>query len=378
VSTLTTEIFPRSRAGSLRSTKGRIRPVVDSDIAQIRELLQRVGGQAVPSSAWLLKRVFFDSPWRDNELCSLVYEDSAGRLMGCLGVAVRPMVFRERSICAAVGHHFIVHPSRGGARAGIELARRFLNGPQDLSLAVWNELGRRIWTSLGGSVTPFHSLSWTRALRPARYILGILRDRGLPFPAAVTLYPACEAVDATLGVFGRRSLALRSSTVLSDDLDAVTMMSYLTTFASDRALKPCYDVSTLTWLLETLSHATPGGHLHKVAVRTPSGRPLGWYVYHLGLSGTAEVLQLGGKDDALRDVLDHLFDHARQRGAVAVTGPMDARLVGALSEKNCAFHRPRNTWALIHSHDARIAEAIHSGDAFLSRLEGAPWAEIGK
>ena len=138
MSTLTTEIFPRSRAGSLRSTKGRIRPVVDSDIAQIRELLQRVGGQAVPSSAWLLKRVFFDSPWRDNELCSLVYEDSAGRLMGCLGVAVRPMVFRERSICAAVGHHFIVHPSRGGARAGIELARRFLNGPQDLSLAVWN------------------------------------------------------------------------------------------------------------------------------------------------------------------------------------------------------------------------------------------------
>jgi hypothetical protein len=55
---------------------------------------------------------------------------------------------------------------------------------------------------------------------------------------------------------------------------------------------------------------------------------------------------------------------------------MDGRLVGALSERNCAFQRPRNTWALFHSHDPRIAEAIHSGDAFLSRLEGAFWMEF--
>lgn len=376
MSTLTTEIFPRLRTGSLKSTNGRIRPLVDSDVAQIRDLLQSIGSQAVPSSAWLLKRLFFDSPWRDSALSSLAYEDGSGRLIGCLGITARPMVFHERSIRAAVGHHFIVHPSRGGARAGIELARHFLRGPQDLSLAVWNEFGRRIWTSLGGSVTPFHSLSWTRALRPARYLLGILRDRGLPLPAAVTLYPACEAVDATLGVFGRRPLPLPAPAALSDDLDAVTMMSYLTTFAGDRALKPCYDIATLTWLLETLGHATHRGHLHKVAVRTPSGRPLGWYVYYLGRSGAAEVLQVGGKDDALHDVLDHLFDHARLRGAVAVTGPMDARLVGALTEKHCAFHRPRKTWALIHSRDPRIVDAIHSGDAFLSRLEGAPWAEI--
>jgi hypothetical protein len=376
MSSLTTELVPRLCAGSLSPTKGRIRPLVDSDVGQIRDLWQRISGRAVPSSASLLKRLFFDSPWRDSAFSSLAYEDGSGRFLGCLGITARPMIFRERSIRAVVGHHFIVDSSRGGARAGIELARRFLEGPQDLSLAVWNDFGRRIWTSLGGSVTPLHSFSWTRALRPARYILGVLRHRGLPRSAAVTLHAACQAVDAMLSVFGRRALPLRPSAALSDDLDAVTMLSYLSAFASDRALKPCYDVATLSWLLETLGEAAHRGHLYKVAVRTPGGRPLGWYVYYLGLSGAAEVLQVGGKDDALRDVLDHLFDHARQRGAVAVTGPMDARLVGALSEKHCTFHRPRNTWALIHSHDARIAEAIHSGDAFLSRLEGAPWAEI--
>lgn len=374
MSSLTTE-FVRLRGDSL-ATRGRIRPLVDGDAGQIRDLWIRAGGKAASSDSFL-KRLFFDSPWRDSSFSSLAYEDARGRLLGCLGITVRPMLFQQRSIRAVVGHNFMVDASRQGARAGIELARRFLTGPQDLSLAAWNDFGRRIWTSLGGSVSPFHSLSWTHALRPAQYILKMLRHRGWPLSASMTLYPACRAVDATLSVFRKRAIPPRDASPLSDDLDAVTMLSYLSAFASDRALKPSYDLATLSWLLDTLGEqAAHRGRLHKVAVRTRSGRPLGWYLYYLGVSGAAEVLQVGGKDDALRDVLDHLFDHARQRGAVAVTGPMDARLVGALSEKYCAFHRPRNTWTLFHSRDSCIGEAIHSGDAFLSRLEGASWAEI--
>jgi hypothetical protein len=346
MSSLTTELLP-DITGSLTVTKGRIRPLVESDVAQIRDLSQRIGGDRVPSSASLLKRLFFDSPWLDNNVCSLAYEDRDGSLLGCLGMMPRPMIFRDRPIRAVVGHHFVIDPSRAGARAGIELARRFLGGPQDLSLAVWNDFGRRIWTSLGGSVTPLHSFSWTRALRPARNILGLL--------------------------IGRRAFPLRPSTALADNLDVVTMLSCLSAFVSDRALKPHYDISSLAWLLDTLGEGDHRAHLHKVAVRTQSGRPLGWYVYYLGPSRVAEVLQMGGKEEALPEVLRHLFNHARQRGAVSVSGPMDARLVGALSESHCTFHRPRNAWALIQSRDARIAQAIHAGDAFLSRLESAGW-----
>lgn len=368
MSILTTELYRHVHAGSLTS-KGRIRPFVESDLDQIRNLRQSLGGSGVPN------RLVLDLPWRQNDVCSLVYEDRSGRVLGYLGVTARPMVFRDRSIRAAFGHHLIVDPSRGGTRAGVELSRRFLRGPQDLSLAVWNDFGRRIWTSLGGSVSSLHSLSWTRMLRPARYILSMLKNRGLPSSAAVTLHPACQAFDA-LRVFGSAAVPQRDTAALSDDLDAVTMLSYLSAFAGDRMLRPCYDATSLTWLLKTLGDAAHRGHLHKVAVRTPGGRPLGWYVYYLAGSGAAEVLQLGGKHDALHSVLNHLFDHARQRGAVEVTGPMDARLVGPLSEQHCAFHRPRNTWALIHSRDLRIADAVHAGDVFLSKLEGAPWLEI--
>lgn len=367
--------LPHVSAGSLIPTKGRIRPLVENDVGQITDLWQRIGGHPVPSSVALIKRLLFELPWRDSSLSSLAYEDASGRLLGCLGVMPRPMIFRGRAIRAVVGHHFMVDPSRRGARAGIELTRRFLSGPQDLSLAVWNDFGRRIWTSLGGSVTPLHSLLWTRALRPTRYILGFLRHWGLAGSAAVTLHAACQAFDATLNLLGQRAFPLTPPAGLGDDLDAVSMLSCLSAFASDRSLTPYYDVSSLAWLLETLGEAAHRGQLHKVAVRTHSGRPLGWYLYYLGVSGAADVLQVGGKDDALREVLAHLFYHARERGAVTVTGPMDARLVGALSENHCAFHRLGNAWTLIHSRDPRIADAIHAGDAFLSKLEGAPWVE---
>ena len=376
MSSLTSE-FVRLRGNSLATLKGRIRPLADDDVARIRDLWIRSGGKAPAASPTFLRRLFFDSPWRDNAFSSLAYEDGGGNLLGFLGITVRPMQFQQRPIRAAVAHNFMVDASRRGARAGIELARRFLGGSQDLSLALWNDFGRRVWTSLGGRVTPFHSLCWTRALRPAQYALSLLKIRGLSSPASMSLYPACRAVDATLRVFRKRALPVSAATPLWDDLDAVTMLSYLSAFANDRALKPCYDVPALSWLLDMLAEQEAyRGRLHKVAVRTSSGRPLGWYLYHLSDASTAEVLQIGGKDDALRDVLDHLFDHARERGAVAVTGPMDARLVAALSDKHCAFHRPRNKWSLFHSNDGRIVEAIHSGDAFLSGLEGASWTEI--
>ena len=87
----------------------------------------------------------------------------------------------------------------------------------------------------------------------------------------------------------------------------------------------------------------------------------------------ADVLQVGGKKETLSEVLDHLFYHAWQRGAVVATGAMDPHLCAALSENHCTFHRPDDSWTLMHSDDPQILSAIHSGDAFLSRLESEWW-----
>jgi hypothetical protein len=317
--------------------------------------------------------MFFELPWRDDDAPSLVYSNEEGRIIGCLGIMPRRMRFRGRVIRAAVGHHFMVDRSKRGSLAGVELARRFLRGPQDLSLAEGNDSSRRIWQFLGGSVSLLYSFCWTRALRPAQYSLSFLKRRGLPPAAAMMLGSVCQAADASLQLIPQQAFRLRPPSLLSDDLDNVTWLACLSAFASSRSLQPVYDMPSLSWLTQTLEEKRHCGPLYKVVVRTESGRPMGWYLYYLGDSAIAQVVQVGGKEDNMQEVLDHLFYHAWQRGAVAVTGPMDPTLCGPLSQSHCMFHRPDNCWMLVHSHDQQILNAIHAGDAFLSRLEGEWW-----
>ena len=354
-----------------RSRRGPIRPLSENDLMQVTDLYQRVFGGTVQPA--LLKRIFFETPWRDDSLPSLAYEDERGRIIGCVGIMPRQMKFRGRAVRAAVGHHFMVDPSKRGTLAGVELARQFLRGSQDLALAEGNEFSRRIWEFLGGSVCLLYSFNWTRALRPAQYALTFLNHRGLSGAMARTLNPLCRIVDGTLNVIPQRVFRFQPPEVLADDLDVVTMLAFLSTFANGRSLQPVYDVPSLAWLIEVLEAKRHRGTLHKVAVRTAAGRPLGWYLYYLGPSGVAEVLQLGGKEESMGDVLNHLFYHAWQRGAVAATGPMDPGLCRTLSENHCVFHRTDNCWMLIHSRDERIVNTIQAGDAFLTRLEGEWW-----
>jgi len=128
-----------------RSHTGPVRPLTPNDLSQVRDLYRGGSDGAVDDSAAFLKRIFFEPPWLDDSMPSLAYEDESGRIIACLGIMPRDMKFRGRAVRAAVGHHFIVDPSRKGARAGVELARRFLKGPQDLALAEGNAFSRRIW-----------------------------------------------------------------------------------------------------------------------------------------------------------------------------------------------------------------------------------------
>ena len=253
-----------------------IRPLVSEDLPQVTDLYRRVFGDSSPHSEAFLNRVFFEPPWRDESLPSLAYENESGRIIGCIGIMPRRMKFRGTDVRAAIGHHFMLEPSRKGTHAGVELARRFLRGPQNLSLVEGDRNSSRIWEFLGGSVCLLYSLCWTRALRPAQSALSDLRRRGLGAAAALTLNPACRAFDVALHT--QRAFRFEQPSAITDDLDAVTMLACLSTFASDRALQPVYDVPSLAWLVETLGEKRHRGSLHKVAVRTHSGRPLGWYL----------------------------------------------------------------------------------------------------
>jgi hypothetical protein len=366
-----------SRPGAvLAPPKGRVRPLERDDLSQIVALHVRVFGRHVAAPDLLqayLGRVLYEHPWIDGDCPSLVYEDRVGRVVGCLGVMPRPMIIGGRPGRAAVAHHYLVDPTYRAALAGVELVRRFLAGPQDFSLTEGNERTRQIWHAFGGGTVLLRSLHWTRALRPSSYLLAVLTRHGLPRRMRSTLRPICRGLDTVAPSAAPRLFRMNAAELHGADVDAAALRSCLTMCMADLHVQPFYDHKALTWLLDTLEGQRQHGTLHRIVVRDGAQRVLGWYLYYLATDGHGEVMQLGGHEPGLPRVIDHLFHHAWEHGAISISGALEPHTFPALARKSCAFHFPDSSWMLVHGRDPGLVNAIHNGNAFLTRLEGEWW-----
>jgi hypothetical protein len=169
--------------------------------------------------------------------------------------------------------------------------------------------------------------------------------------------------------FRRRELE-----TVGEPLDVGTLLSCLLRFSKGRALRPGYDIESLSWLLQYLERRNARGQLRKILVRK-KGEIVGWFIYYAKAGDVSELVQIGAASQAAAgQVLKHLFDDAWTQQAVAVSGQLEPFLMPALSEEPCLMHRGRKgTWFLLHSHDDRILHSFDIGDAFFTRLEGEWW-----
>ncbi|MCX7418569.1 MAG: hypothetical protein NT013_03405, partial [Planctomycetia bacterium] len=104
-------------------------------------------------------------------------------------------------------------------------------------------------------------------------------------------------------------------------------------------------------------------------LRSTRGEPIGWYIYQLAVTGIARVSQIVAHPHTAGQVIDHLLNHAAERGAVAVAGRVIPRFLQAISDRHCLLLR-RSTYLIVHSRDPEITDAFVNGRAFLSLLEG--------
>ncbi len=356
---------------------GKVRPLTEADMPRVVGLYARVFGSRLAGSAGTvesyLAEIFCLNPWRDEALPSLVYEEPDGGIIGCLGVVPRPMSMNGRSLRLAISHTFMVDPDRRATPAGIQLLQAFLSGPQDLSLAEGNDTSRKIWEGFGGATSLLYSLRWARPLRPARYILAVMRRRGWSALWESALRPLLSVTDA---VATRAAFRPSAPRLWAAELTEETFLAGLALVSGDRSLRPEYDARSLKWLLELLARKTGRGEFRKVVVRDGRGDTAGWYLYYLNPGGLSEVVQVAARPDSMREVLEHLFHDAWRGGAVAVSGPLDPGALRTAPDRYCFFHHDGGVWMLVHSRRPGVLEAIHRGDAFLSRLEGEWWIGI--
>jgi hypothetical protein len=353
-----------------------VRPFVEADIPLVAELHRRVFRTGDAPSADLERRyrtylrgIFLNNPWYDEEMSPLVYEDADGSIAGFLGVMPRRMSIRGRPIQAAVSSQFIVEPGRRSTMAAVHLMKTFMSGPQDVSIAdEANYQSRKLWESLGGATALLHSVHWARLLRPAQF--GLLKvGKGTSLGTASLVGPVCRLVDGVAARLPRSPFRHAATSLSSEELDVETLLACLSDCSDRLALRPEYDARSLRWLLGCLVPAEGEGSLHKALVRDATGQVLGWYLYYADPAGLGEAIHIGARHESIQAVLEHLFQDAWRRGVVALSGRLEPRFTTDFAHTYCLFH-PRLCWTLVHSRDAEVLQAIHSGDAMLTRLEG--------
>ncbi len=352
---------------------GRVRPFRPDDLADVVGLRRRLFRFTErPSPAELADycyRIFCRNPWSDDELPSLIYEDQRGEVAGFLGVVPRRMTFQDKPIRVAIGTQLMVSPESRGL-AGRRLVRAFLTGPQDLSVSdLGNDATRRLWESLGGSVSMAHSVIWEKALRPCQLAVSRLGGGALGRGAALAAQPLVALGDALAAAWpGAHGRPAGGDTVpLAPATLAATAEEVLQPFA----LRPDYN-GTLPWLLGQAAEKREFGELVGGLVRQPDGTVAGWFLHYVEPGGTSEVLQLAGRPSSRVLVLEHLLEDARRRGAIAVAGRLEPAWLPELAAQGCAL-RDDGPWLLYHSSRPEVAAAIERGDAFLSRLDGEWW-----
>lgn len=348
-----------------------IRPFEAGDALEVARLFQVVSPESpwpVEHLAQYMREVLCESPWCDPEIPSWVAVED-GKIIGIESIVPRPMMHGKRAIRAAVSCQTFVHPQYRGL-AAIQLMRALLNGPQDITIADGATLSAaKVWEAMGGLVSPLHRMSWIRPLRPAQSALALAawRRRGLR-PLAALGKPFAAVADACL----TRIPPLRCTPRLhEEDLDTPKLLAALDEFGRQFTFRPVYDSRTLDWLHGQLAAKRRHGPLQARLVRDDRGKVAGWFIYYLN-SGLSRVLQIVARKDTTRPVLEHLFRHAADRGALALEGRIEPRFTFDMGNMHCLFHSSGEL-TLLHARDPAVMASLMQGDAFFTRLEGEWW-----
>ncbi|SRR5258706_4166009 len=353
---------------------GKIRPFCLEDIPQVVQLNSRL----FPGSASLspevqashFEEICFHNPWFDPEITSLVHEEADGRISGFMGIIPRQVTFNGTPLRLAVGQHLMVDRA---TLAGLQLFKRFVSGPQDISMAdMAVDVTRKLWERVSGTTVFLHSIFWAKLLRPTSFAVSYLKRNKLFSHATPFLKPFSSGIDAMLNRESFKSLHIRRPSTQAEELTTTAILSCFPKFSTGRHLLPVYSQQSLEWLFIMLEKEVRFGSFRKLLVKDKAGAIIGWFMYYRNPSGRSEVIQVVGTEETFGNILDHLFYDAWKQGCSHLRGRIDPLFIRTFSDKFCLF-TPGSNWMLIHSNIPEVINAVNSGHVFLSRLEGDLW-----
>jgi hypothetical protein len=320
------------------------------------------------------EQLFLGWPLSDPAIPSLVFEGADGEILGFIGSLVHRMRFEKRPVRLACSSSLVVSPRARQLGAGGLLLRRYLTGPQDITIT--DTAGRateRIWKCLGGSMYHLGSVTWLHPLHPLRAVVGVglwrlgrrRWRRWLPLAR-----PLCRPLDGVYSHFNNRGETDDVEKHAEEQLSPQLLIEHLCLGPQRFRLWPDYDAESLGMLFGQIGRSRANGRLIKNFVRDARGRPLGWYIASLLPSDIYYILHLAAAPGNEKRLFSHVLRSAEDLDAAAVAGRLEPWLLEVFPRRVIMLSESR---FLFHSHDAAICAAVRSGEALLTGLEGDIW-----
>jgi hypothetical protein len=293
--------------------------------------------------------------------------DDKDKVIGFIGVLSRHMTYNKAPLNVAVAHRFLVDPQRASSMLAVRLMKRFLSGPQDLSLSDGaNDQGKKFWIGCGGHVSWLYSIDWMKLILPMSYCLHVASRKNHRWLAS--LLPLCKPLDRVgLWLFNRTSLQ-DTEELQREPLTPGPLLECIQQSSAVKSLAPVYTRQEIQWLYQFMAANATRGQLEGCLLRDGSAGIIGCYLYYFGPNGVAEIMLLCARKKFEKQVYQHLLVELKGKQAIGVVGRIEPDFMPAFGENRVLFKR--GCWAMIYSRRSELLEAVSSGNVFFSKLEG--------
>jgi GNAT superfamily N-acetyltransferase len=351
-----------------------VRPLESADIPAVADLFRvAMGPDNLLSRPWLaefLRETLLESPWADPEIPSLVATDD-GAITGFIGSNVRPVVVDGKRLRGACCAHLVVAEGARSRAIGPQLLGRYMGGPQDLTFTdTATDVVARMWRTFGGRADPGRTTGWMLVLRPAQWLAAVGRARvqghRAPALAAVPALPFHVAGARITGHTAPES----GPQVDTEPLTAAGLVEHKAAVLKGVRAHLDYDEAYVSWLFGRLDSLYATSVVVRRLVRV-GGKPVGWFVYVHDRGGPARVLQVAARERDTDLVVEALVADARERGVTVLSGRLEPGIAESLRKRWAILGFDART--LVHARDLQVLEAVSTGPALLTRLDGEWW-----
>lgn len=346
------------------------------DIPAVRDLFTQVFRPEATSNDESFDRyfhqVFFENPYYNADLCSVVHEDSKGEIDSTLCVLPIPYHVRGKIVMGRLLCAYMMRPG-SSPRGAAELTLTFRARANDFAFSdSAAPVSARHFSAVGGITLDTHGLAWTRIFRAASYVAQFVAERR----AALRGWPAAKVgqlLDPLVPLPKLRTFTNGKLTV--QDIEQSDAIGLIRHFLPTYDAYPAWTEQDLHWVLNLARDNRAAGALRSCSVSGTSGEPVGFFCYYARPNGIAEVLSILAPKNREQAVVEVMLSHLQEAGHIAAQGRADPHFLGALSQQSVMFFRLKANVCVVTA-NPDVLNALDHNDIFVGGLAGESWSRL--